>query len=132
MPSDPKPSAPTAGMSLLEVMVAFALLSLVLVVVLNASSTLKLLQAKSIQKYEATAFARATLDEYIATYPSMHKTGSYKDSWEWTISESLHVQERLAVPTRHFDLIEIEVSIRKFGNLGAREGTISTVIARRK
>jgi len=84
-------------------------------------------QTKTRLVAERTAFARAMLDEYVATWPDTPQSGVYADIWEWRIEE--RPQPRLT-PTaldRYFDFQKLTITVRDSGG----ESNLSTVIARR-
>jgi len=80
--------SPRRGFTSFEVMISVALLGLVLVTGYQITSRLTRHQAEAVMGLEEIAMARAVLDEYTVTWPVMPRSGIYKDTWEWTITET--------------------------------------------
>ena len=122
--------APAHGFTLLEAILAFAVLGMVLAATYSLSVQYMRQQIEAQQDYELTTMARALLDEYTLTYPMMPTSGTYKNAWEWQITEAS--QEGLASTNfdHHFRFVRITARVKK----KETDGTpyeLFTVIARR-
>ena len=121
---------PTRGFTLLESMLAFAVLGMVLAATYSLSVRSMVQQTKARQGYELTTMARAILDEYVLTYPKMSTSGTYKNTWEWHITEEL---QEVLEPTKYdhyFRFVKITAWVQK-KITGEVTYELFTVIARR-
>ena len=101
------------GFTLLEAMVAMALLGIVLTTVYSVSANFTRRQADARNEYELTMMARALLDEYRITYPEMATSGVYKGTWEWWISEQPQAVLEPTPYDSHFQFVKISVKIKR-------------------
>lgn len=87
-------------------------------------------QVETKQEYQLAKMARALLDEYVVTYPTMSKTGIYKNMWSWRISET---PQEVLEPTdydHYFSFVRITVEVTPQEGTG-QPLSLSTVVARR-
>ena len=122
--------APICGFTLLEAMLAFAVLGMVLATTYTISVRSIRQQMEARQDYDLTIMARAILDEYVQTYPQMQKSGTYKNTWDWQISEE---PQEVLVRTDYdyyYRFIRITVRVEK-KETGGKAYSLFTVIARR-
>ncbi|WP_282092530.1 PulJ/GspJ family protein [Epibacterium ulvae] len=130
MPSKKPLRSSNAGLTLLEVMLAFAIMGMVLATSYSLSIRLMSQQISTQEEYELSVVARAVLEEYILTYPKMPMFGSYENTWDWRIEEK---PQEVLEPTDYdyyFEFIHITAQIRK-RNSNTRNLGLSTVVARR-
>ncbi len=130
MPSDRPSRSRTGGFTLLEVMLAFAMLGMVLAATYSLSVRSMRQQIEARQDYELTAMARALLDEYVLTYPAMPTSGTYKDTWDWRITEA---PQDVLEPTDYdyyFEFVRITALVKKKMSDSAPI-ELSTAVARR-
>jgi len=128
--SNPLPRSRSAGFTLLEAMLAFAMLGMVLTATYSLSIRSMRQQIEARQDYELTAMARALLDEYVLTYPVMPTSGTYKDVWDWRIIEA---PQDVLEPTDYdyyFEFVRITALVRK-KTFDSAPIELSTVVARR-
>lgn len=107
-----------------------ACVGLVIVTLYNTTSRLSRKQSDALRDYEQTLLARALLDEYRATYPLMPSYGTYKDTWDWQITEQ---PQNVLKPTRfdhHFELVLLTAVVSNLGSQ-KRSVAVNTVVARR-
>ena len=118
----------TRGFILLDAMVAFAVLSILLVAVYTITTRSFSQQAEGYRIHEETLLARALLDEYVTTYPSMTRSGTYMRQWAWSVHEETE-QALIPTETDHlFRFIRITVEVVPVG--AQRDPTtLSQVIA---
>lgn len=118
------------GFTLLETLIAFAIGTLVIgtgfVVVGQALSRQVQLEAR----LNLSQFARATLTEYVVTYPAMPTSGIYAERWEWQITESLLPTPDLSVIGLPMQYFEIGITVREVGE--PLDVHLNTAVARRK
>ncbi len=121
----------TRGFTLLETILALALMGVVLsgVYALSARSTAQASQAK--QSFLANEFARSLMDEYLLANSTLPETGTYKDTWNWKISEreTLGIEETPVDGEFSFIEVSIEVSEHNNANFNA---VVLTAITTRK
>lgn len=130
MLSDRLSRSHSAGFTLLEAMLAFAMLGMVLAATYSLSVRSMRQQIEVRQDYELTAMARAILDEYVLTYPTMPTSGTYKDVWDWQITEA---PQDVLEPTDYdyyFEFVRITALVEKKRSDSAPI-ELSTVVARR-
>lgn len=77
----------TSAFSLLESMIAVALLVLIGVVVLRSFSNSAVIPSRALNTYWANELAISVLEEYVATYPQYGTDGVWGD-FTWTIRET--------------------------------------------
>lgn len=126
----PKQRASTAGSILLEAMLAFVVLGMVLTATYSLSVRSMKQQIQARQDYDLTAMAQAILDEYVITYATMPKVGTYKDTWDWRITEA---SQEVLEPTDYdyyFQFVRITVIVKKKVS-NEKSLALSTVVARR-
>ncbi|MEO9515422.1 MAG: prepilin-type N-terminal cleavage/methylation domain-containing protein [Paracoccaceae bacterium] len=118
------------GFTLLETLIAFAIGALVIgtgfVVVGQALSRQVQLEAR----LHLSQFARATLTEYVVTYPVMPSSGIHAGRWEWQITERLLPTPDLSIIGLPLQYIDIEIAVREVGE--PLEVRLNTAAARRK
>lgn len=122
---------PKHGFSLLETMLATAILSLVLGATYTLVGRTLNAQAVASQTYQMTSLARAILDEYTVTYPDLDRVGTYRNHWKWQIEEQKHAPLAATEFDRFFEFVEISVSIVPLNSRSQTPVELSTVIARR-
>ena len=88
LPSEHLQRNPSAGISLLESLLAFAILSIVLASGYTAMSQLAGKESELRHRFLATEFARAALVEYLTPGTGFAQQGTYRDTWTWEISET--------------------------------------------
>ena len=130
LPSDRSQRSRTAGFTLLEAMLAFAMLGMVLAATYNLSVRAMRHQIEAGEDYELTAMARALLDEYVLTYPAMPTSGTYKDVWEWWIAEAQQPVLDATEYDHYFEFVRITALVKKKSSTSAPL-ELSTVVARR-
>lgn len=118
------------GFSLLETMIAFAVLSMVLVAVFNVSSRLLGQQSDAKIDYENAAMAKFLLDEYVVTFPDFPASGTYKGKWHWRILETEEQVQQKTEFDHYFDFVRVTTEVTN--NIDNKEPyRLFTVIARR-
>jgi len=119
-----------AGFTLLEAMLAFTMLGMVLATTYSLSVRSMRQQIDARQQYELTAMAHAVLTEYILTYPAMPTSGTYKNMWDWKITET---PQGVLEPTdfdHYFEFVRVTAYVtEKASQVNPFE--LSTVMARR-
>ena len=101
------------GFTSFEVMVSVALLGLVLVTGYQITARIARHQADAVMDLEEIAMARAVLEEYTVTWPAMPRSGIYRDTWEWTITETLQPVLERSDYDELFEFIRVTVAIRR-------------------
>ena len=102
---------PDAGFSILEAMIAAAILSAIAIVVLPSFSATAARQAQAIERYHAMEAARSLLEEYIATFPNVPETGTYAERWEWQIVDEPEAPKIPTTLTKKYDLRRVTISV---------------------
>lgn len=77
-----------SGITLLEVLVAFAIVAVVMVSVFESLPWLAMQQAKRLHDLWLSEYARSVLEEYSVTGPSVATSGQSPGGWHWQISET--------------------------------------------
>ncbi|WP_411053000.1 hypothetical protein [Tritonibacter sp. SIMBA_163] len=111
-------------------MIAFAVLSMLLVGVYTIVTRSFSQQAGAYRTHEEMLLARALLEEYVTTYPSMTRSGTYKRQWAWSVREEA---EQALMPTEAdhlFRFIRVTVEVLPVDAQRAPT-TLSQVIARK-
>ena len=120
----------TSGFTLLETLIAFAIGALVVgtgFVVIGQALTR---QAQMESRLELSQFARATLTEYVVTYPEMPRKGTYGGAWSWDINEAPLASpslDEIGLPIRYVD---VTVTVQRIGE--PLELSLSSAVARRR
>lgn len=120
-----------AGFTLLETLLSFAIVSLVLAAGYTAASQLSVKQTELRQKFLATEFARAVLEEYLAEGTSLDTTGRYKDAWAWEISETPVPGFFTTSLDDQFDFLRVTSKVSILGKSQPQFVELHRVIARR-
>ena len=81
------PRATTAGFSLIETLIAFALVVTIVSAGYAVIGQAMGRQQRLVDDLELSKFGRSILTEYVVTFPSVPKTGNYQGIWEWEIRE---------------------------------------------
>lgn len=76
-----------SGFTLIEVMIAFAIVALVLTTVAVTLSGAATQQTNRLRELWLSEFARSVLDEYAETGPGMPPSGQAKGGWYWEVGE---------------------------------------------
>lgn len=118
------------GFTLLEVVVALALLGMVLGSAYTISVNGFRQQDSALRDLERAVVARALLDEYSVTWPQMSTEGVYRGRWVWAITESSRPGLQPTELDRYFDFREVAVTVHRVGSENAGT-TLTTVLARR-
>lgn len=130
LPSSKPKRSHRAGFTILEAMLAFAVLGIVLASVYTISIRSFRHQTDALSDYELSAMARAVLDEYVVTYPAMESSGTYEDRWSWIISEEPQPPLKPTSLDQHFSFVKITASVWVV-ETDNRPHELSTVVARR-
>ena len=130
MHSDRFARSRVSGFTLFEAMVALAVLGLVMTASLKATAYMAARQAEAFQDHAMVSFARAILDEYIVTGELMKRSGTYKDTWQWQITETGFQPTVSTDYDQNFSFIEITVLVSKLDQ-PTRPAKLSTIVARR-
>ena len=101
------------GFTTLEAMISVALLGMFLVTAYEISARITRHQADAVVGFQDIAMARAVLDEYSVTYPEMLPSGTYKDTWEWKITETPQPALEPSEYDDLFEFIRVTVEIRR-------------------
>ena len=118
------------GYILLDTLVAFAVLSFVLVTVFEVSTRAGRQQAKAHSEYQRTSLARAILEEYTIVHSDMPGSGQYKGRWKWIVTEA-HEPVLLTTEIDHlFRFTRVSVEVSELGEADSLT-VISTVVAQR-
>lgn len=104
-----------AGSSLLEVIVAFALLAIALGTLLPAMSGLLSRSAIAERTWAATAFARSKLEEIGIAIPLREGVvrGTYREDWHWTATITPYARSGVPIGA---GLYEVTLEVRGDGN----------------
>lgn len=78
----------TRGVILLEVLVAFALMTLVAIAGLQVLSQGAVGEARRIDRLRLSEFARSKAEEYVTAYPATPASGEEPGGWVWAIEEA--------------------------------------------
>lgn len=92
---------PNSGFTLLESLIAFAILAMVIGAGYAILSQSLGRQARLAQDLELSRFARTILIEYAVTYPKLPGRGVFDERLSWEITEeqqSFTAPERMALP----------------------------------
>ena len=119
------------GFTLLETLLAFAIVGLVLggSYSLSIRSATKLNTTK--ERYLATEFARSLLDEFIYTTAPPAGTGRYKNVWDWEISSAQVPGLRTTALDPHFAFYEVTAKITRTNSPDLDPIVLKRVAARR-
>lgn len=79
---------PRAGVALLDALLAFTVVSMVVILGYVAASGSLSREARAAERYLLTEFARTMLIQYVVTYPDTPAEGVYRDTYAWRIVES--------------------------------------------
>ena len=106
-----------SGFTLLESLVAFAIVSLVAGTAFLSLANTYARQAHVMHSLEMARLARALLTEYSTTWPAMADEGVLGERFFWTISDNpmAHLSNNRAIP----QLRKIEITVRESENLRA-------------
>ena len=121
----------TAGFTLFEAVLTMAGLSIMLVGIYIFLFKAFERQLAAQQDYELASMARAILDEYVATYPNMPRTGIYREAWAWEVSEAEVQPLQPSELNKYFRFIEVTSHVWPADQPDAGDRTMSTVMARR-
>lgn len=111
-------------------MLAFAMLGVVLVTTYSLSVRSIRQQIEARQGYELIEMARAVLDEYVLTYPEMRTSGSYKDTWDWQITEERQEALESTDYDYYFEFVRITAFVKRKASKN-EPVELSTIVARR-
>ena len=105
------------GFSILETLVAFALVAMVLAVFYRTTGTTLVHANQSLGQYQRTELAKAVLDEYLVL-PDFPNEGEFGNRWVWKIL----ISDITDIPATRYDTligvkrITVEVSERASPN----------------
>jgi len=119
----------TAGFSLLEAMISFAVAAMILTLVISGLVRTAGLPVRVTSKYFQSEMARSLLEEFAVTFPEIKQAGTYREQWEWRTS----VRKISPLEPTKFDTLieffELSVEIRDIGQ-SENKKEYSMVIAR--
>lgn len=72
-----------SGFTLLETLVAFALLAISITVIYRVGTSIIGNSLRQTQLYTMTEFARSQLDEIVELGSNRPRSGTYRDTWDW-------------------------------------------------
>lgn len=119
-----------SGFTLLEVLLAFAILNFSLVTLFTIATRTTSAAAQARAELENAQFARSVLEEYVTTYPLLTTEGEYAGRWSWEISETQQPPIEENAQNEVFRLIRVTVMVRPPNSSGP-DYELSTVVARR-
>ena len=111
-------------------MVAFGILGMMLAAAYTTSVRSLRAQNSAIQQHQMTTMARAILDEYIVTYPSMASQGTYKGVWKWSVEEQAATVLETTQYDRFFQFVRVTATVAN-ATSETEPVSLSTVVARR-
>ncbi|GHC65461.1 prepilin-type N-terminal cleavage/methylation domain-containing protein [Neogemmobacter tilapiae] len=116
------------GFTLLEALIALALVALVAGGVLRQSAWAGGQSRDRLERLILTEFARSVLEEYRGSYPHVAGAGEAEGGWQWQITETVTQDTVATVPDLGF--VELRATV---WNVEAADRRISltTLIARR-
>ncbi|MEX0301155.1 MAG: prepilin-type N-terminal cleavage/methylation domain-containing protein [Leisingera sp.] len=118
------------GFTLLETVLAFAVLGMVLsgLYTVSARSTRQLADARN--TFLAGEFAQSMLEQYILTTPPPPSSGTYKRTWDWQISEQQVSGLQPTSLDKHFAFYEVSVVVTRHGLPDSPSAVLSRTVAR--
>jgi prepilin-type N-terminal cleavage/methylation domain-containing protein len=120
----------STGLSLIEVIVSLAVFSIGMVAVYNAAAGTYSRQSNVSAKHSKTIMARAILEEYTLTYPTMERSGVYKNKWQWSVEESPYLSEGMDVPQDKLRLVQVSVKVWSADTEVPKPISLETVVTR--
>ncbi|WP_082015894.1 type II secretion system protein [Leisingera sp. ANG-M7] len=131
LPSSPLPRHWQRGFTLLETVLAFAVLGMVLsgLYTVSARSAGRLADARN--TYLASEFARSMLDQYILATPPPSSSGTYRQTWDWEITEQRLGGLQPSSLDKHFAFYEVSVVVTRHGLSDTRPAVLSRTVARK-
>lgn len=102
---------PDGGFALLDTMIAFAIVSLVIVAGYTAASSALSQGTRVAERYALSEFAAAVLVQYVVTYPDTPADGTYRNRFAWRIVERPFVPAGLAQSGLDIHYRAVEVTV---------------------
>lgn len=119
-----------SGFTLLETLIAFTIITMVIVGGYVAVSWSLARELRAADSYSLTEFAHAMLTQYIVTYPDTAAQGHYKNALAWRIAEEPHPVDGLAELGLDIHYREIDIVVWRV-NVPNNTVELSAITARR-
>ena len=100
-----------SGFTLLEALIALALLVLVLSTAIPAVTGAAARQAGRLNALHATEFAASVFEEYRVTFPQMETVGEDESGWNWQIAETPVAPDGRTSLDSAMQLIEMRLTV---------------------
>lgn len=122
---------PGHGVTLLETLVAFAILAMVVTASLSVFASSATRQTGRLQALHAAEFALSLAEEYRRAAPAMSAQGQAPNGWSWRISEAQVAPDGPTALSPLMDLIALDITIYH-ASRAADLHRFSTIVARRR
>lgn len=121
---------PWSGFTLLETLVALAIASMCVMMILLASIQLRTRESYALERAKLTEFALGVIETYHVIGPNMGSAGERPGGWVWSLVASLNLEE--GADAKIFGIAYLDIDVTVFNRERPEfQVTLSQVVARR-
>ncbi|WP_425339668.1 type II secretion system protein [Parasedimentitalea huanghaiensis] len=121
----------SSGFTLLEAMLAMAILGMVLAGIFTVTSRSLSQLGLATRELNDSEMARALLDEYLGTYPEMPASGTYQGAWSWQVREEQTIGLQPSQMDESISFIRVTVTVERLNSRLATPLSLTATTARR-